>query len=125
MKHFFLVFLLLILSGCSSEPSNNDLKKILDQKNNKLKTIVLEKKILGVGVSNLLGVEDIKLLSVEKLKCIEDSEGSKLFNCDIAIKYSISASKTSIVDLIGMSGDNTEIRRLKLIKISNAWEVID
>ena len=125
MRYFFFFILVLPLLGCSTEPSDLDLKNIVDQKNVKFKAVVFEKKILGLGIADVLGVNDIEILNVEKIKCNVESNGSKVYYCAVAIKYSVSGSNNSLISLVGLSGVQVEVYRLKLVKIANNWEILD
>ena len=125
MRYLFCFILGILLLGCSTEPSDLDLRNIVDQKNVKLKAVVFEKKILGVGIADVLGVNDIEILNVEKIKCNGESNGSKVYDCDVAIKYSVFSNNNSIISLVGLSGVQVEVYRLKLVKIENNWEILD
>lgn len=125
MKFLCSLIFIIALVGCAVEPSASDLKDIVDQKNKKIKLITFQKKILGVSISDVLGVNDIQIVSVEKIKCEPEVGQSKVYYCDVVIKYTISVNDRSIIDFVGFSGDQVESHRLKLIKIDDKWEVLD
>lgn len=125
MRYLFFIILCGALGGCSLEPSSNDLQSIVEQHNEKVKKLILRDKVFGVGISDVLGVEDMKIVSVEKLGCVREVSESRIYFCDVGVKYSISAGKNSVIDLVGFSGEKSELRRLKLAKILGTWEVVD
>jgi hypothetical protein len=125
MRHIFFLLILSILLGCSEEPSANDLDKLGQSEINKILFNLRKDRINNISLSKITGVQDIKIESIEKVQCLKKQADSKLFLCDLMIKYEIIVDDNSISNLIGFGGKKVEIKQVKLLKGKSGWELID
>lgn len=124
MKNWFLYFLIPVLIACSEEPSNRDFESLSNSQVTKIVSKLHAQNFSGLTLAKISGVQDIKIESVEKIQCISENNVSKIFVCDILIKYEIISSENSLSDLIGFSGKKSDLKKLKLLKINNGWEIL-
>ena len=69
-------------------------------------------------------LKDFKIEGVEKIQCIPENQNSKIFTCDLLIKYEVLTSQNSLSELVGFSGKKSEIKKIKIFKGSSGWEII-
>ena len=123
-KIFISIFFMSLLSSCSNEPSNQDLEKIANSQALKLISIVHNDSLGGLSISKIAGIKDLKIDSTEKVQCIPESQHSKIYACDVLIKYEILTTQNSLSELIGFSGKKSEVRKIRIFKGSSGWEII-
>jgi hypothetical protein len=125
MRFIFISLILTTLLGCSEEPSANDLDKLGQSEINKILFNLREDRISNISISKITGVQDIKVESIEKVQCLRKQVDSKVFLCDLMIKYEIIVDKNSLSNLVGFGGKKVEIKQVKLLKGKSGWELID
>ena len=125
MKLLYFLFLITpFLTACSNEPTNRDLESLANSQLSKLISILHNESFAGLSISKISGVNDLKIESVEKVQCSLENNNSRIYLCDILVKYEIIVSQNSLSDLVGMSGKKSELRKIKLFKSNNGWEII-
>ena len=125
MRFIFFSIFIYVLIGCSEEPSANDLDKLGQSEINKILFNLREDRISNINLSKITGVQDIKIESIEKVHCLKKQVDSKIFLCDLIIKYEIIVDKNSLSNLVGFGGKKVEIKQVKLFKGKSGWELID
>ena len=119
---FFVTFL--SLTGCSNEPTSRDLENIANTQASKLISIIYNESFGGLSISKMVVIKDFKIEGVEKIQCIPENQNSKIFTCDLLIKYEVLTSQNSLSELVGFSGKKSEIKKIKIFKGSSGWEII-
>lgn len=122
--NFYIFFALLLLVGCTNEPSSRDLKNIANSQVSKLISIVHNESLVGLSISKIVGIKDFKIDGVEKIQCISENQNSKIYVCDVLIKYEILTSQNSLSEFVGFSGKKSEIKKIRIFKGSGGWEII-
>jgi hypothetical protein len=122
-KNLFFAIILLLL-GCSTEPSSRDLENIANSQVSKLISIVHNESLGGLSISKIAGIKDFKINGVEKIQCIPENQNSKIYACDVLIKYEILTSQNSLSELVGFSGKKSEVKKIRIFKGSSGWEII-
>ena len=123
-KIYFFLFASLLLAGCSNEPSNRDLENIANSQISKLISLIHNESLGGLSISKIAGVKDFKIDAVEKIQCILENQNSKIYACDVLIKYEILTSQNSLSELVGFSGKKSEVKKIRIFKGSSGWEII-
>ena len=123
-KIFFLIFFLALLGACSNEPSNQDVENITNSQVSKLISILHNDSFGGLSISKIAGIKDFKIDSIEKVQCIPESQHSKIYACDVLIKYEVLTAQKSLSELVGFSGKKSELRKIRIFKGSAGWEII-
>jgi hypothetical protein len=125
MRILLISFIIIpLLISCSSEPSAKDIELISNNQISKITSILHSDNFSGVTLSKITGIQDIKIESVEKIQCLAENTNSKIYLCDVLIKYEVKVSQNSISDLVGFSGKKSELKKLKLFKSNNGWEIL-
>jgi hypothetical protein len=124
-KNFLFIFLFPFFVACSSEPSNRDLENIANSQVSKLISIVHNESLGGLSISKIAGIKDFKIDGIEKIQCIPESQNSKIYFCDVLVKYEIFTAQNSLSELVGFSGKRNEVKKIKLFKVNGTWEIIN
>ena len=124
MYKFSIFFAYLLLVGCTNEPSTRDLENIANSQVSKLISIVHNESLGGLSISKIAGIKDFKIDGVEKIQCIPENQNSKIYACDVLIKYEILTSQNSLSELVGFTGKKSEVKKIRIFKGSSGWEII-
>lgn len=108
------------LTGCSGEPSGSDISKAVAESFKNDSTILSGDKLIGAMVT-AAGVEDINLISVDKISC--EPNGKNAYICEVSIEYRINSKVGSIADLLGAGGQKRTINKYRLVSTSKGWIV--
>lgn len=95
--------LLLVLGGCSSEPSADDIEKAL-----KANTEQAVQKAKSLGMENMF---NITLHAVKKLGC-SPAQGEAGYNCDVEMDATLP-----------LAGRTKNVAKVRLVKGSDGWVV--
>ncbi len=118
-----LVWILFVfIAGCSKEPSDIEVKALVEQALHQELSEVVKRKILGVDLSSLLGIGELKINEIQKVSCQSDTENTAICEVFIDIDYS---SNGGIIDLLGGLPQKRKITRYRFMKVSGEWRVID
>jgi len=112
------------VAGCSNEPSNRDLENIANSQITKFISIIHNESLGGLSISKIAGVKDFKIDGIEKIQCAPESQNSKIYACDVLVKYEILTSQNSLSELVGFSGKKSEVKKIRIFKGSSGWEII-
>lgn len=105
-------FLAISLTGCSGEPSSNDIKSAIEKSIEE--TMQATKDMTGgFGGDDLMAQFDIAVKDVEKLSCNKSSEASG-YICDVKVKTS---SK--------FAGEQTEAASFRMVESSDGWIIME
>ena len=69
-------------------------------------------------------VYNIKIDGIEKIQCTPESQNSKIYVCDVLVKYEILTSQNSLSELVGFTGKKSEVKKIRIFKGSSGWEII-
>jgi hypothetical protein len=112
---------LFILSGCSFEPSNNEVEAAVRESLSQDYKILFGNDIAGMMV-NIAGVESIKIDSVDKIGC--QSNGKNSYLCEVSVEFTINTKQGGFAQFFGLSGSQRSIERYRLVKTSRGWTAI-
>ena len=124
MYKFSIFFAYLLLFGCTNEPSTRDLENIANSQVSKLISIVHNESLGGLSISKIAGIKDFKIDGIEKIQCTPESQNSKIYVCDVLVKYEILTSQNSLSELVGFTGKKSEVKKIRIFKGSSGWEII-
>ncbi len=108
--------------ACNSEPSENDIKKAIEDSYSQNTNSVFSSKMGEVIISSA-GIKNIKLENVEKINCI--SQAKNAYFCEYAIEYTVKANDGSLAELFGVNGKKRSISRSRFLKTSKSWMLSD
>jgi hypothetical protein len=123
-KIYFSFLISLLVAGCSNEPSNRDLENIANSQITKFISIIHNESLGGLSISKIAGVKDFKIDGIEKIQCTPENQNSKIYACDVLVKYEILTSQNSLSELVGFSGKKSEVKKIRIFKGSSGWEII-
>ena len=115
----FISSIVLILTACSKEPSQDEVYAAIDAKLRSDFSEITEKKIFGISTANISGINAITIKNIEKISCTPGEKNTA--SCDILVDYSYDLSEESLLKLIGGTGQNRSLRKYKFIKTSQGW----
>ena len=93
-------------------------------KENELLTGPLEPTNEPYAISKIAGIKDFKIDGIEKIQCTPESQNSKIYVCDVLVKYEILTSQNSLSELVGFTGKKSEVKKIRIFKGSSGWEII-
>jgi len=120
-----LLFLCTLLSACSNEPSDRDIDLVsIDYLKNKADNIK-SKNFTGISISDISGLKDMRFESAEKIQCIPEASKSKIFICEILLKYEVLSEDNSISNFLGFFGKKSEVIKLRLFQSKEGWSLLN
>jgi hypothetical protein len=112
----------LFIVACSSEPSEKDIKKaIQDSYSQETNSIFFSK--IGVALLSSAGFKDIKIESIEKINCVSNAKNSYI--CEYVLEYTIKVDDGSLAEMLGAKGKKRTLARSKFLKTSKSWIITD
>ena len=103
MKRLSALALVILISGCSSSPSNSDVQKAVQAEFAEMNKMTTE---MGMGGSS-------QLHSAKSLGCKKSTEGQG-YICDVEMDVTI-----------GLLGRKTSVSPVRFIKTDNGWRAVD
>lgn len=123
LKYSFGIFSIIILIGCSNEPSRLEVKKLIKDAINRDIATITNRKILGIDIGMALGIGDLKINEIEKINCVVIN--MNLLNCDVLVDYEILNQSDGLIDLLGGVPRVRKIKTYSFIKTANGWSVVE
>ncbi len=111
----------LLLTGCAGEPSSSEISKAVGDSFKEDSSIFTGKNLLGTLI-NAAGVEEIMLISVEKIGC--EPSGKNTYLCEVSVEYLVNGTEGGLSNLLGISGKKRSINKYRLVKTSKGWIAI-
>jgi hypothetical protein len=112
-----------LLMGCSKEPSNEEVYKVISANIKEDASTLIDKKFLGVNLGSVLGIDQLKINEIEKIAC--DSTGNKKTTCQVLVDFEFVNKKDSLTELLGGIPRTKKIIEYQFIKTSQGWQVLD
>ena len=112
-----------LLIGCSKEPSNEEVYKVISANIKEDASTLIDKKFLGVNLGNVLGIDQLKINEIEKIAC--DSTGNKKATCQVLVDFEFVNKKDGLTELLGGIPRTKKIIEYQFIKTSQGWQVLD
>jgi hypothetical protein len=123
MKIIYFFGIVLILTACSKEPSQDEVYAAIDTKLRNDFSKITDKKIFGISAANISGINAITIKNIEKINCTSGEQN--IASCEVLVDYSYDVTEESLLKLIGGTGQNRSVRKYKFIKTSQGWSQID
>ena len=114
-----------LLFGCGGEPSDRDLASLSSAQVTKILEVIHRERLGSLSIGKIVGIRDIIVDSVEKIQCSLESQSSRIYLCDVLVKFEVMASNNSISAIVGFSGKKSQVEKVRLFKSSSGWEIID
>lgn len=122
MKVTLLAFvMMLILSGCSQEPSNAEVRKGVELSLKEDFANIGERKVFGVQIMSAVGMDSIDINSIEKIGCKADGQNAAI--CEVATDYTLKAKDGGLMDVFGVAGRQKSVQKFRFVKTSKGWIV--
>lgn len=118
-----IIFVALLLFGCSNEPSNLDVRSSIEAAIKRDISSVTQRKILGLDLGYTLGITDIKINEIEKIECAKIS--NKIVNCDVLVDYEVINRPGGLSELLGGVPRYRKVSVYRFVKTTNGWDVAD
>ncbi len=125
LLHCSLLLVFVLLISCSYDPTDKAIdfvsKEYLKNKLDNIKN----KNFTGVSISDISGFKDIRFQSAEKIQCIPETSKSKIFTCDVLIKYEVISENNSISNLFGFVGNQSEMVKFRIFESKDGWRLLN
>ena len=123
-QHFSILFCFTtLLVGCSKEPSNEDVFKIISSYIKEDAANLIEKKLLGVNLGSVLGIEQLKINTIEKIAC--EPIVNKKITCQVLVDFEFVNKKDGLTELLGGLPKTKKIVEYQFVQTSQGWQVVE
>lgn len=122
IKKILILPIFFLISGCSFEPSESEIKQAVQDSYSQGVSSVLSGK-LGEVLLSSAGLKDIKLLSIDKIACSKISE--KSYFCEYVVEYALKAEDGSLAEMFGINGKKKQVSKSKFLKTSKGWMIAE
>jgi len=110
---------IIFLSGCSKEPSQEEVYTAIEASLKNEYTELTENKIFGISAANISGITGVTINNIEKINCTPGEKNTA--TCDVLVDYKFESKEDSLHKIIGVSGQNKNLKRYKFIKTNQGW----
>jgi hypothetical protein len=112
-----------LLIGCAKEPSDEEVYKVISNSIREDASNLIDKKVFGINLGSVLGVEQLKINAIEKIAC--DSTVNKKVTCQVLVDFEFVNKKDGLTELLGGIPRTKKIVEYQFIKTSQGWQVLD
>jgi hypothetical protein len=127
MKYFqyfsILLFCTSLLIGCSKEPSDEDVVKVISNSIKEDAANLIDKNFLGVNLGNALGIDQLKINAVEKIAC--EPIVNKKITCQVLVDFEFVNKKDGLTELLGGLPKTKKIVEYQFVQTSRGWQVLE
>lgn len=127
MKSFQYISILLccttLLLGCAKEPSNEDVVKIISSSIKEDAANLIDKKFLGVNLGSVLGIDQLKINTIEKIAC--EPIVNKKTTCQVLVDFEFVNKKDGLTELLGGVPKTKKIVEYQFVQTSQGWQVLE
>jgi hypothetical protein len=127
MKSFQYISILLccttLLLGCAKEPSNEDVVKIISSSIKEDAANLIDKKFLGVNLGSVLGIDQLKINTIEKIAC--EPIVNKKVTCQVLVDFEFLNKKDGLTELLGGLPKTKKIVEYQFVQTSQGWQVVE
>ena len=97
---FFLIMLFCAtLIGCSKEPSDDEVTKVISNVIKEDAANLIDKNFLGVNLGSVLGIDQLRINTIEKIAC-EPIVNNKI-TCQVLVDFEFINKKDGLTELLG------------------------
>ena len=123
-QYFSILFCsITLLVGCSKEPSNEDVVKIISNIIKDDASNVIDKKFLGVNMGSVLGIDQLKINAIEKIAC--EPIVNKKITCQVLVDFEFVNKKDGLTELLGGVPKTKKVVEYQFVQTSKGWQVLD
>ena len=123
-QYFSILFCsITLLVGCSKEPSNEDVVKIISSYIKADAANLIDKNFLGVNLGSVLGIEQLKINTIEKIAC--EPIVNKKITCQVLVDFEFVNKKDGLTELLGGVPKTKKIVEYHFVQTSQGWQVLD
>ena len=127
MKSFqyfsILLFCTTLLIGCTKEPSDEDVVKVISNSIKEDAANLIDKNFLGVNLGNVLGIDQLKINAVEKIAC--EPIVNKKITCQVLVDFEFVNKKDGLTELLGGLPKTKKIVEYQFVQTSQGWQVLE
>ena len=123
-QYFSILFCsITLLVGCSKEPSNEDVVKIISSYIKEDAANLIDKKFLGVNMGSVLGIDQLKINVIEKIAC--EPIVNKKITCQVLVDFEFLNKKDGLTELLGGLPKTKKIVEYQFVQTSQGWQVVE
>ena len=127
MKSFqyfsILLFCTTLLIGCAKEPSDEDVVKVISNSIKEDAANLIDKNFLGVNLGDVLGIDQLKINTVEKIAC--EPFVNKKITCQVLVDFEFVNKKDGLTELLGGLPKTKKIVEYQFVQTSQGWQVLE
>ena len=112
-----------LLVGCSKEPSNEDVVKIISSYIKEDAANLIDKNFLGVNLGSVLGIDQLKINAIEKIAC--EPIVNKKITCQVLVDFEFVNKKDGLTELLGGVPKTKKIVEYQFVQTSQGWQVVE
>ena len=121
---FFLIMLFCAtLIGCSKEPSDDEVTKVIANVIKEDAANLIDKNFLGVNLGSVLGIDQLRINTIEKIAC-EPIVNNKI-TCQVLVDFEFINKKDGLTELLGGVPKTKKIIEYQFVQTSQGWQVLE
>ncbi len=119
---FFIVYAA-FLTGCTREPSEEEVKKIITLSIKEDTSPLIEKTFLGVNLGDVLGIDQLRINEIEKVSC--GPIANKKVTCQVLVDFEFVNKKDGLSAMLGGIPKTRKIVDYQFFKLNQGWQVVE
>jgi hypothetical protein len=123
---FFALFFVVcaaLLTGCTREPSDEEITKIITLSIKEDASSLVEKTFLGVNLGYVLGIDQLRINQIEKISC--DPMSTKKVTCQVLVDFEFVNRKDGLSEMLGGIPKTRKIVEYQFVKLNQGWQVLE
>jgi hypothetical protein len=119
----FLIACSALLTGCTREPSDSEVQKIIALSIKEDASSLVEKTFLGVNLGDVLGIDQLRINQIEKVSC--DPMSAKKVTCQVLVDFEFVNKKDGLSAMLGGIPKTRKIVEYQFVKLNQGWQVLE
>lgn len=119
---FFIVYAV-FLTGCTREPSDEEVNKIITLSIKEDTSPLIEKNFLGVNLGDVLGIDQLRINEIEKVSC--GPIVNKKVTCQVLVDFEFVNKKDGLSAMLGGIPKTRKIVDYQFVKLNQGWQVVE
>jgi len=112
-----------LLTGCTREPSDAEVQKIIALSIKEDASSLVEKNFLGVNLGDVLGIDQLRINQIEKISC--DPISNKKVICQVLVDFEFVNRKDGLSAMLGGIPKTRKIVEYQFVKLNQGWQVLE
>jgi hypothetical protein len=122
-QYFLNMLFCATLIGCSKEPSDDEVTKVIANVIKEDAANLIDKNFLGVNLGSVLGIDQLRINTIEKIAC-EPIVNNKI-TCQVLVDFEFINKKDGLTELLGGVPKTKKIIEYQFVQTSQGWQVLE